>query len=227
MSRGWPIMWGGGPTPVEQQYEALELAVGTGHAAPQDGVDWAWREAEAVGLAMAACLAERAASQLYASSAPDLTFFRELFSIPESEPEESARRRADELDLATDRGVLSEILAHLKTLDSRFTMNVVEWDSTVTTQPGRYIAPEDGSAPYGLGRQDTIYPAVSTTFFVAFTLDLGSDAVPGEVEQAALSNARAYLAEAMPAWMGWELSTGVGFVLDSSPLDLTAFDVTA
>lgn len=223
----WPLQWGGGPEPTEQMVEALEIAVGKGHRAEDsETAEAAWREARAEGLAKVAGLADRAAFQMYPDSAADLSFFRRLFGIPDSDTDQQARDQADELELAIDRGVLPEVLAHLKELDSRFRIFTVPYEQTVTTQRGRTLEPLDGTAPFNIGRRETQWPNYSDAFDVAFALVLDDGQAPGDLERRVLGTARAYLSGAIPAWMNWYLLTRVGFSTGLSLLDLTAPDVT-
>jgi hypothetical protein len=224
----WPLQWGGGPEPVEQQLEALRTLVGRGHAAAEDGAEQRWREARAEGLAMVAGLSERAASQMYPGSTPDLAFFRRLFDIPDTDNDQQAREQANDYELGAYDGVLSKILTHLKTIDSRFRLFTVEPEQTTITHGARIFAPADGSAPFNLaaGRNETAWPNYSDGFDVAFALELEDGEAPGELERRALGTARQYLAGAVPAWMSWFLVTHIGFSTGLSLLDLAVPDVT-
>jgi hypothetical protein len=224
----WPLQWGGGPEPVEQQLDALRTLVGRGHAATEDGPEQRWREARAEGLAMAAGLAERAASQMYPGSSPELAFFRRMFDIPDTDNDQQAREAANGYELGAYDGVLSRILLHLKTIDSRFRLLTVEPDETTVTMAGRTVAPEDGTQPFNLGplRRETVWPNYSDAFDVAFVLELEDGEGPGETERRAFGTARRYLTGAMPAWSTWYLVTHIGFSSSLSLLDLAVPDVT-
>jgi len=223
----WPLQWGGGPEPVEESLDALRTLVGRGHASAEDGAEQRWREARAEGLAMVAGLAERAANQMYPGSAVNVAFFRRLFDIPDTDNDQQAREQANDYELGAYDGVLSEILAHLKTIDSRFALATVEPEQTTVTQAGRLFAPTDGTNPFNLGpHNETAWANYSDAFDVAFVLVLDDGEAPGELERRALGTARRYLSGAMPAWMSWYLVTHQGFSTGLSLLDLAVPDVT-
>lgn len=224
----WPLQWGGGPEPTEEQLDALRTLVGRGHAAAEAGAEQGWREARAEGLAMVAGLAERAANQMYPGSAANVTFFRRLFGIPDTDNDQQAREQANDYELGAYDGVLSEILAHLKTIDTRFALYTVLPEQQTVTQPGRLFAPTDGSNPFNLGptKRETSWANFSDAFDVAFALVLEDGEPPGELERRSLGTARRYLAGAMPAWMSWYVVTHIGFSTGLSLLDLAVPDVT-
>lgn len=224
----WPLQWGGGPDPTEQQYDALLTLVGRGHAAAEDGAELRWREARAEGLAMIAVLADRAASQMYPGCAPNVSFFRRLYGIPDTENDQQAREQANGYELGAYNGVLVDILAHLRTIDARFRVFTVAPEQTVTTIGGRLFAPEDGSAPFNMGADinETAWPNYSDAFDVCFALVLDDGEAPGELERRALGTARQYLQGAVPAWMTWFVVTHMGFSTGLSLLDLSVPDVT-
>ncbi len=220
----WPLEWGGGPGLVEKIYTALRASVGKGHAADVDGIERRTRQVEAIGLAVGAAAIEQAFYQFEPKTAgAGLTYYRELFDLPEGISNQEARERA--AFLFHDQGGLDipTVLARLRTIDERFQVKLVPSKLTVETRVGnRAFEPWSGAPPFNLwGRRDTQFSNHSTAFRLLVTLEV--DHV-GEVEQRTIDEATRYLREGI-AWGGFTIATGFGFLLGRSPLGRTRLSV--
>jgi len=225
-SEPWPLHWGGAPTPIAAMLAALRAAVGKGHAADADGVEWRWREARAIALAIIGSHAERAQAQFEPRSATDaLSFYRELCALPDGIGDELVRARADELLHSPGDVTSASIAADLKAIDERLTIVERPWAESTTTIAGRAFEDWGRLLPFNLGRGDTLYPNYSDAFELVVLFDAGLPPF-GNTERLAREAAVAYLDDALPAWCTYRILGGgvpTGFILDLSPLDITGF----
>ena len=217
---GWPLQWGGGETPTEKAYAALLAVVGKGHPADQDGAEWAWREARAVGLSMVEALGERAASQLYPESSPEMAAFRRRYIIPESVPDGQARVEAAKRLRDSSRGVIAEIEAELREIDGRFSILTADPFDSTATEPGRPFG--DAAEPFNLGRDDSLWPAFSTSFLLVVLFDIGASEPTTVADRDAEARARRVLDAKVQTWSDYVVVTSIGFVTGVSPLGYTA-----
>jgi len=220
----WPLQWGGTPTPIEAALASLRAVVGKGHPADRDGIEWRWREARAIGLACVSVLMERAINQFYPATATDgLAFWRDLYSLPDSTPDQEARDTSAELFHREPKADIPTLTAELQSIDPRFIILEKPWSSMITTIHGRTVEPWSGTPAFNLpgGRGDTIAPNYSDAFSLAVQLTTGSTPPTGSTELKTLQRARDYLDDALPAWVSYEIMGSTGFILDTSPLDWT------
>jgi hypothetical protein len=220
---GWPLQFGGGPTPIEKINQALFDAVGKGHAADQDGVEWLWRNSRAVGLAMMSTLSERAVAQFDPRRATDaLPYYRELFALPVDLSDQLAREAADIQYHTKPQADVPSIAATLANIDPRFSIVERPWGKTGTTVPGRTLEDWEGTAPFGIGRGETLYPNYSNAFELVVLFDITTP-VESVGERAALGQARRYLDSVLPSFDTYSIRGSIGFIVGSSPLGWTGF----
>ncbi len=221
---GWPFEWGGDDTDDELVYNALRNAVGTGGAAADDsGLDGLWRQCKAQALATLNSMAERAALQVLPSVATDhLPVYEDILRIVPGEDEtELARRAAVVADwtrqLKADGPSLAQQIA---LIDPRASLEPVPHELATTTVLGKAFEPQDGTPTYG-PRRSTSYPNFATEFLHTVVL-----AVDGGLANASdlvvIGQLKRLMREVLPTWEDFQVVTGVGFILDLSPLDVTA-----
>jgi hypothetical protein len=225
---GWPLQWGGGPTDIELINEGLRSSVGKGHMADSDGIEWRWRECRALGLSLVMTMAERGLNQFDPGKATDaLSFYRELFRLPSNMADQSAREAADLLYHKKPELDVPSILDELRRIDQRFSILERPWAETTTTMHGRAFEDWDRENPFALfpnQRGDSYVPNYSNAFDLVVLFDTGTDPPVGNIENAALTAARAYLDDALPSWMNYTIAGSVGIILDVTPLDWGYFD---
>ena len=221
----WPFQWGGGPTPVEQALNALLSGVGKGHAADVDGVEWRWREARAIGIAIAMTMGERALMQFSPATATSgLPFYEELFSLY-GFSDQQIRDRATLFTNATVDSGVGELEAQLQLIDPAFSILPFDWVSGTTTIHGSAFESDELPFNFADGRHETFYPNVSSAFVVQVAYDLGGSTPDSYSSQNAISAANALLDDALPAWVDYQVGgTAGGFILDVSFLDWDRFD---
>lgn len=220
----WPLQWGGGQTPIESALEALRAGVGKGHASEVDGVEWRWREARAIGIAIGMTMAERALSQYdarYATSG--LAFYRELYGLDGYE-DQDVRDRAN--SLADDNEDFGESLIEqkLQEIDGRFSLLSRTWEQSDTTIHGRTFTDWNRDDSFNLpnDQEETLWPNYSN--YMQFVVKLDVVGVPTDADLASVAKARAFLDDELPAWVDYEIGGDAGFVLDQSLLDWDRFD---
>lgn len=225
----WPLQWGGGDTPIDQALEALRAGVGKGHAPEQDGIEWRWREARAIGIAIGMTMAERAVSQFnprFATSG--ITLYREMYELGGANDQE-VRDAAGDAEADIDDFGEQQLLAKLQEIDPRFTFQNRTWEQSGTTMAGRTVGDWEGKAPFNFedGGNDTAFPAYSDIYeFVIVLSGTTPDVAPTLADQEAIAKASAFLDDELPSWTGYTIGTTSGFVLDESLLDWGRFDDT-
>lgn len=218
----WPLQWGGTPTPVESAYNALRAGVGKGHAADVDGAEWRWREARAIGIAIAMTMGERALMQFDPSTATSgLEFYVELFQLfGLSDQNVRVQAQAFQSDVQ-DTGT-EALQEQLQAIDENFSISESSWASSVTTIHG--AAFEGLSLPFGFtDSSESLYPNFSSAFVVNVVYAGGPPI--SDAQTRAVEAARALLDDALPAWIDYAIGgDGSGFILDSSHLDWDRFN---
>lgn len=224
-SNEFPMEFGGGPTLAERHYNALVSAWGKGGVAADtvDSIDAAWRQCVAKALGDLDAMAEHAALQVFPRHAEELLYYYEdvLALTPDADTSLTERQEAAQAEwtrLARADG--PSIDAALRRIDERFELLAQEYDYTATTHDGRSLAPYV-SPPYYGPRSGTDFPNFSDDFTVYVLLDIGGG-TGGAAEQRAIARAERMLHLVLPSWCDFHVVTSVGFILDQSPLDVTA-----
>lgn len=226
---GWnnpiPALVGGGTTDTERVYRMLKSSVGKGGSArSEDAIEAIWRAAKARTIALALTADERAALQALPHKATDaLPYYERLLGISlEAEASDDERRDAARARFTETASIVSnEIEHHLQTVDSRFEVIAFDAAVTTTTNAGRRFQDLAATLPFGGGRKGSRVPNYSTAFIVTARLELDGDA-PDAADRLVINEAKRYLAEVLPAWIGLQIVSHVGFRLDIDRLDLTA-----
>lgn len=224
-SNPFPVEFGGGPTVIEDQYRMLTNAVGKGGTCPDDDSIMAllWQSI-AKGVGCVATFDERAALQAFPDKATDLLPYYERLLLTVRDPASSdteRRRLAASRWTAAAAFLVSEIERDLQLIDSRFAIVLATDDEATTTVFGRNFEDLAGAEPFGGGRKATLLPNYSTHFVVTAVLSIGGGA-PSAAENRTILAAQRHLSVVLPAWIGFQVVTALGFHLDIDRLDLTA-----
>lgn len=225
---GWPFEFGGGDTEDEEIYGALRGAVGKGGAAEDDsGLDGLWRQSKAQALATLQSMAERAALQAFPTYATDhLPVYEEILRIVPGEDETEVERRAEVVAAWTrqQKADTPSFIEQLQLIDPRASLLPCPHDQATTTVLGKAFEPQDGIPDYG-PRRSTGYPNFATEY--VHTIALALDTVPPVANAADLviiNRIKRFLRDVLPSWETFQIVTSAeaGFILDLSPLDVTA-----
>jgi hypothetical protein len=223
---GWPFQWGSGTTFEERAYLAMRDAMGRDGAGPEDAsIEDAWRRERAKMLGACMSAGDRAAAQAHPGIATDfLGYYETLLAIgddgaPIAERNAEALRRFT-TDARADGGSL---LDRLLEIDPRFEMLDVPREATIVQQPGRVFEDFAATLPFNGGRTASNFALVSTEYHVHARLPVGPGA-PSADDLRVIERAARLLHDLLPAWVAYRISTGSGFILDSSALDVTGFD---
>lgn len=238
---GWgspfPCEFGGGPSAVEEIWQALRDVLGTTPlgkpvAGPEDGLEDLWRQAEARAIAFSSSIIERATLQVFPDRATDwLPYYEWLLAVVppagatiEERQLEVARRFAREL-----RADGANLLDALQEIDSTTEVLATDPDTTIVGQFGIAFNARPYSAPFGSSNHSA-FPAYSTHMIVTAQVELPE----GETLIPALTRNRMAetLNELLPTWVDFQVTqiesgAPAGFYLDGfngSLLDLTVFD---
>jgi hypothetical protein len=224
-SNPFPLELGGGPTVIEATYRMLTNAVGKGGTAPDDDTIVAlWWQSLAKGIGCVATFDERAALQAFPDKATDLLPYYERLLLTDRDPaasEEERRIVAAARWTASAAFLVSEIEQDLQLIDSRFEVVLTTDDEATVTVFGRNFEDIAGAEPFGGGRKATLLPNYSTYFVLTALIDLGG-AAPSAAEKRSILTALRHLSVVLPAWMAFQVVTGIGFNLDIDRLDYTA-----
>jgi hypothetical protein len=226
---GWnnpfPLLMGGGTTDTQRVYRMLKAAVGKGGSArSDDAIEAIWRQARARAIACGLSADERAALQALPNKATDGLLYYErllLIALASTASEQDRRDAAAARYTETASLVSNEMEAHLAGIDERLEVLAVDTALTTTTNAGRRFQDHAASEPFGGGRKGTKLPNYSTVFLVTVLLELDGEQ-PDVEDRRVIAEAKRYLADALPAWVGLRLCTHVGFRLGVDRLGLTA-----
>jgi hypothetical protein len=230
----FPFKLGGGKTDVEAAYEVLKQSVGRGGAAADGTLEAEWRLAKARGLAAAFCM-DRAIMQFFPHLATDaIPLYEALLEIippPGANEEERSQVITDRWTRVVS-AVTSDLEAELKAIHPDFKIVQPDRRHTAVTVMGRAFEDHDPSderacgPAFGGGRTFTRFPNYSTEFvcYVQF----GAAGVMSEERKRLINRAKEVLRNALPAWVGYQISQDTsgpngGFILDLSLLDHGAF----
>lgn len=231
---------GGADSDMEVVYRTLRAAVGgDSGAGPVDGIEDFWRicKAEAIWAMMEAM--ERAAMQALPLFATDhLPVYEDLLFVGE---EQNDTERAIAVTLAFCLQLAADVpslVADLKAIDSRFSVQAVDYSQATIVQFGKAFGPRPGASgpAYGSGASANVNASAYPNFASDFVLQVVWEASAGAPTPTPtiLDSAKRLLNNALPAWVDFSITTysdvdGFGFYLDggsdgTSLLDYTAFD---
>jgi len=222
---------GGSPTRFEKSYAALQRMVGrNGFSTDDDEIESLWRQAKADAMAALETFDERAALQASPALATDhIPLYEEQLGI-ESDPNRPDQQRRD-IIVPDYTGVpeawTSGLVQALQKFDNIANVRTRLWENSGACQIGRWYEPFDptSSNDYETGgdRKGTSYPNVSDMHTVIVEYDIGNGVAPSRDQLRKSQQMRAHLNEVCPAWVDHHLVYAVGFILDQSLLDATAF----
>jgi hypothetical protein len=236
---GLPVELGGGPSSEEATYRALrEPLVGQGVPADDDlelaTIDGLWRASKALGLAALNSVEEAAHWQAWPSTATDeLPTYEEILRILVPVGADFESRRAAVVARWTDRtaGVAQTIEDKLLALHPDFELVYPLQQFMGETIPGKYYDPLwtfDGEGSFSnpgpnARRGHALYPNHGGKHRAYAVLDLApTGAIPEEIGRIR-NRAIEMMDETLPAWNDFGVLLAVGFILDSSLLDVTGF----
>lgn len=227
--RTFPFLLGGGLDEPQKTYRMLRKAEGVGGSAPNEqGIDGLWRRARAIGLSAATSAYRRAILNTFPHKATDLIpYYERLYGLhPSPDATEADRRAAIVLaDIAKASAAIPDVLAELQAIDSRFELITTSESDQTYSQDGRWFGgiavtePAFHGVPGAGGA--SIAAQYTTRYVLRILFDVGYTGALNPGDRALKAAADAKLRVLMPPWWDWSITTSTGFVLDSSPLDIT------
>ncbi len=225
-----PLQVGGEPTPEEKAYRALRSNVGLrGSARDPNTVEDTWRWSKAIGLAAVSAFDERALYQSFPDTATDrVKNYEELLRIvaASTSTDEDRRRAIAALWTLKHEVAGPDLRAALSEIDPRLSVLEQTAASSSTTYHGRafedHDANESFASPAGTYRS-TAFPNYADDFVVTVLFNVGGSGVPTVSDARVVSSVETLLNDRLPAWVNFRIVTSVGFILDTSPLDVTGF----
>jgi hypothetical protein len=228
-----PIQLGGGPSRSEAAFQMLRDAVGVnGSSSDENEIETLWRLAKADGLASLEAVQERAVNQASPYTASDtIPLYEQILGItPDEGSSDEQRRRVIIPDYAGVPEAWFEALqASLQRIDAEFTVRVRPWENCSTTMIGRWYEPSPSSIfdhdTYDSGaiRKGTSWPSYSDVNAIIIELPLADGVAPSAAQRKKIERAKSVAADICPAWTEFHVIHTVGFTLDTSLLDATAF----
>lgn len=226
-----PLQVGGSPTRFEKSYAVLQRMVGrNGYSANDDEIEALWRQAKADAMACLETFDERAAMQATPLTATDhLPLYEaEQGLLTDKLTAQQQRREAVVTRYrATPEPWTSGLLSALRQIEPSVEIITRPWANTTTTQAGRWYAPFEPtpSNDYGGGRAGTSFPNFSDAHEVLVHFPIANGFVPSNDQLRRVSQMRDTLYEVCPGWVNYRIIHSIGFILDESRLDATAFGV--
>lgn len=228
---GWgnafPLELGGGPTEIEQIYDALRAAVGTGGPGPVDGIEDLWRQCKARTIAAATTSMERAALQALPLHATDhLPVYERLLGItPQAGATEAERQ--DAVTAVWVRQLRADgpgLRLAVRAIDARADLDLFPYADAVVVQMGKAFGPRPSTGSYGEANASG-FPNYASDFIqiVTYTLD-PTQTEPDPVTFLAIQR---LLGEVLPSWVFWECNDGYGFFFDGGDDGLSILDIRA
>lgn len=224
-----PFQAGGSPTRFEASYTSLQRLVGsTSYAKDDDELEALWRAAKADAMACIGSFDERAALQASPETATDyISAYEEILGITTDESLSDQERR--NIIVPDYTGVpeawTSALNTAIQRVDTQASVLVRPWSNSSTCQLGRWYEPFDGSDSYDQNgnRIATAWPNYSDAETVIVKYDIGNGVVPNREQLRRSSQIAKHLNEVCPSDVDFHIIYAVGFTLDLSRLDATAF----
>lgn len=222
---------GGSPTRFEKAYSALQRMVGrNGYATDDDEIEALWRMAKADAMAALETFDERAALQASPALASDhIPLYEETLGLA-TDPLLSDQERRD-IIVPDYTGVPEAWTVGLNEALQRFdplaAVQTRLWRNSGACQIGRWYEPFSPTAENTYdqngNRVATSWPNVSDMHTVIVLYDLGNGVEPTRDQLRKAEQMRGHLNEVCPGWVDFHLVHSIGFILDQSLLDATAF----
>lgn len=221
---------GGRPSAEERIYRMLRHLVGEGGSAADDlevrTIDGLWRFSRAAGLASIEASEEAAHWQAWPHTATDfIGEYEEILGILPSFLTENERRQIVVERWTTPPSAdLVSIADLIESIDPRAQLLTYGWDANTTVEAGKVYDTLGAAGSFMDGRTGSLFPNYSTAFLVPILLDIGTGVSPIGADLRARTRLEELLDEVLPAWNDWVVPLDLGFTLDTSLLDVTAFD---
>lgn len=229
---GFPIELGGRPSAEERIYRVLKNSLGTGGTSNDDlevtTIDGLWRFSRAAGLAAIEAVEEAAHWQAWPHTASDmipeyediLGILPSASSVTENERRQTVVERWTSQVVATYPGLSGKV----QDVDPRVDLLQPDRERSSYVIEGMNYAQFANPGSFENGRSCTNFPNYSSEFLVTALIDVGEgEAAVGEIGRIA-GQLEQMLDDVLPAWNDWAVATDLGFTLDTSLLDVTAFD---
>jgi len=223
-----PFQVGGGPAETEKVYTTMRRAVGVGGSAVDDnGIEGLWRKSRAAGIAAVGTATVRAVNQFWPHLATDaLPYFARVVDLHQwvDEPEADFRARVWQAWVARLLADLPSLEASLQAIDPR--ISFVSPSFTTTTQEGRAFEPlwPAGESPaFETSGGCSIAPFYTTEAVLFVHFDVGYAGPPILADQRIMESVKEHLRKVLPSWQSFQIFTAIGFILDTTPLDITGF----
>jgi hypothetical protein len=201
-----------------------------GFSTDDSEIESLWRQAKADALAALETCDERAALQAFPQRATDfIPVYEEILGI-ESDPTIPDQQRRDTI-VPDYTGVpeawTSALLVALQRIDPTVTIYNRAWVNAGACMIGRAYAPLDPGDPAiyddaGV-RLNTVWPNPSDAHTLIISYPLDNGAPPNREQQRLVRQMLSHAKEVCPAWVEFHVVYAVGFSLDLSRLDATAF----
>lgn len=224
-----PLQVGGSPTRFEKAYTALQRMVGkNGYSTDDNEIEALWRQAKADAMACLETFDERAALQASPLSATDhIPLYENEQKIVGSDrqPDEDRRQAIATSMRTTPESWTDGLLSTLRAIEPNVEILMLPWENLTTTQAGRWYAPFEPTPndDFGGGRLGTQWPSFSDAYRVIVHMPLSNGAAPNVEQRRKVSQIQTTLYDVVPGWHDFRVIHSVGFILDESCLDITAF----
>lgn len=212
----YPRVIGGAPSEPLKIHDSLRRAVGGreggGASVPfwEGGLEDGWRWAKALMIARASSMAEQALLEFLPHTAEhSLQLWEDTLGVLR-EPSQQERRDALAATITVPAtAVANRIQAYLQeNFDAGITVGLVDETNRHECVPHKALADRTGAVPFGPDAASS-YPNYTNSYELRVTW-------PGLPDDEDRERAERYLRNALPAWMDYQITNGVGFVLGAT-----------
>lgn len=218
-----PFHLGANPSPTERVYRTMRRALGRRAdgrevAGPALGLEDQWRIAKARVLARERQRVDLAFAQYFPDRATvALGELEEELAVEREDTDEARRAAVAGAYTRQLEAVIPAIRQRLQQIDEN--LDVITWSDEATRVGfGQWLRAPSQTWNQDTARKTALRPNFASEFVVVVLWATAT--LPQPPKRRQLED---YLDEILPAWVDWRIVTGVGFRLDLSRLDLTAF----
>lgn len=227
---GFPYEFGDDPSSEESIFMMLRRAGGDGFAADDtldvSTLDGLWFAAQAAGLAAVESVEEAAHWQGFPSTATDeIEGYEKVLGVVPPIGASLEERRAVVVDLWTER-ILADfpsLIGEIGEVTDQAQVIEPAHFAAGTTMAGKVYEAMGSPGLFHAGRTCSNYPNFSDDHVVTVRLVGGGPVLPEGLVGRWKAAIEDELDRRLPAWNDFRVVTDIGFVLDSSLLDVTGF----